>query len=130
MRKWILYLVLQFFCFGVPYAQGEASSPAAQLSPAMARIEWIRKQVSWILGRKYRPSQVVEQLSKKKDPGPPSVRVARDNPRVSRKDGVSASPVNLWSKRRIYRWRCKSCRLYGKERCPRCYLDLEKTAAK
>ena len=95
-----------------------------ELSPSVARIEWIRKQLSWIMGRKYSPSRVVAQL---KGLEPVSASAEGDSKAevVGKKQTQSSFLKNHYSKRRIYRWRCKSCRMFGQSKCPRCRLDLE-----
>lgn len=104
---------------GTPY-----EAKKQDLSPSLARIEWIRKQLSWAMGKRYIPSRIVAQLKGFKNESKP-VQVESDAVQLSGAQNKDSVLKNHYSKRRIYRWRCKSCRIFSQSQCPRCGLDLE-----
>jgi hypothetical protein len=114
---WILLVVCLSSASGA--VQGEIERE--NVSPTMTRIEWIRKQLSWLLGQPYIPSKSIAAL--RSDPG--SSLAEESSGKVHLKKKESGKTLNLWAKRRFYRWRCKTCRIYTKESCPRCHLDLK-----
>jgi len=100
-----------------------ASPHEAWKNAAMQRIERVRQKLAWLTGNPYQPSGALKILKKQAE-ARQAANKAKKKPKAKPvKPSVKGERrLSARGKRPGIRYRCRFCRIYTPQNCPRCRL--------